>query len=64
MIDNITKQQVEDQFKAIKKSWVSGARSALISLLSEIDDEGYTTIQQLKGAIHTDLKILKGVDDE
>ncbi len=60
MISDLAQRQI----KSIGETWKKGNKAALVSLLEEIDEQGYTTVSQVKGAIHADLTILEGLGDE
>ncbi len=42
-------------------AFLKGSNMSLNTLLNEIESEGYTTIQQVIGSIHSSLEINKGL---
>lgn len=48
----------------ISSTHINACRVTLVSLLSEIKDQEYTTIAEVKAAIELDLKILSEVESD
>lgn len=50
--------------KEIGRQYIRNKKEALNSLLEEIEREGYTTVNQIKGSIHGSLDILVDLEKE
>ena len=59
--NNFIQLQAKEQMKKIGETHLNAKIQILEELLEEIKTEGYETISQIKGSIHTNLDILNKV---